>query len=101
MMRLVPGSGRLARLSAASLLAFAVACSEGVDETPPRWSALAPAVAPELPDVSPLDLDGNRVDDALDHEVRLQAAGAEETAVEVIFRRPVTATELDAFAAAG
>lgn len=57
----------------------------------------APPVAPELPDVSDRDRDGDRIDDAF----RAQAGASGEVSVEVILNAPTSRRHLDAFVARG
>src|SRR5450432_1056313 len=80
-----------------------VAIAEVADATAGRPSALAPPaplVLPELPDVSDIDRDRNRIDDEIDADL---ATGGEDAAisVEAVFSRPLQQANIDRFVAAG
>jgi cysteine-rich repeat protein len=60
-----------------------------------------PAVAPEIPDVSDIDRDRNRIDDFIDADLAALGVSDERITVEAIFSRPLVQTDVDRFLAGG
>jgi subtilisin family serine protease len=60
-----------------------------------------PAVAPEIPDVSDMDQDRNRVDDMIDADLAAAGVADAEITVQAIFARPLVQADIDRFLAGG
>src|SRR4051812_38436068 len=61
----------------------------------------APAVAPEIPDVSDIDRDRNRVDDSIDAALPMGGQPDAEISMEAVFSRPLVQADIDQFVAGG
>jgi subtilisin family serine protease len=81
-----------------------VATVETADAAAKSARAIAPpppAIAPELPDVSDIDRDRNRIDDVIDTDLVTIGAPDADISVEAIFSRPLLQADIDRFVAGG
>ena len=76
--------------------------SDATTGTPARVIAPpAPAVAPEIPDVSDIDRDRNRIDDSIDAALATGGQPDADISMEAVFSRPLLQADIDQFVAGG
>ena len=89
--------GSRVRVCALGALVLGAGCSTGSASNPVSNATASPA--PRIPDMTPLDADRNRIDDAIDAQLRL---GHDDTIkVEAVFGAPMPASAVTEFERAG